>query len=148
MSGVMLCRIPNRCLHLRRDTWRSVSGMAAKAERTFSSLFGVILMWFSFVPISHPSTTFFFDQSVFPWRIFFVEIISFQRHSVAALCWKTVSIPHKRLQSIHFRSCGPPWQVEIKSSRYMSTWAKSSLFFACSVAQSSGARVSASPSRG
>ena len=144
----MLRRIPNRFLHLRRDIWWSAAGMADKAESNFSSLFVAILRWCSFLPISHRRTAFFFDQSTFPWRIFFVKIGSLQRQSVDMLGRKNMAIPHKRWQRIHVHSCGPPWQVEIKSSRYMSTWAKSSLFFACSVTQSSGARVSASPSRG
>ena len=75
--GGMLLRIPNICLHLCRETWRDALGMAAKAVRTVSSIFGVILKWFCFVSRYHPRTILLVDQAASPWRGFFVDSASF-----------------------------------------------------------------------
>ena len=117
VDGVVIYRIPNICLHLHRDIWWDVAGMFSKAERTFSYLLGMSLIWCSFMLISYPRAVFFVDQSASPRGSLFVEIGSFRRQSVAALGRKTVSIPPKRWWSICVRSLGPPWKVEIKSSR-------------------------------
>ena len=74
--------------------------------------------------ISHPRTVFFVNQAASPCLILLVEMGSFQRLPEAVFIWKNVSMLRKRWHSICCRFVGPPWKVEMKSSRYTSTWSK------------------------